>query len=236
MIGMCLIIGFKFLSVLMLDLWPQLGHNPPAVPQSHRKTYWHAVCCCHGNPAVTVYLRSGITRFRSESCLRRTGPFILRLLATSPAPTLLTGTKDICWEVLCDLIQKSFMHKATVLHSTDFPLTSYVTLLVIVTLYWLYGKHILSSGLCFDLCVLFFISDWSLSPPISSEWRPLMILETVTTVKRVKPLQHYRMVRTFNPSLFFPLLLYSLSVSYSADINSPFPQICTLCFKTELLV
>lgn len=143
--------ALSFLVCLCLTFDPQLGHNPPAAPQSRRKTYKHAACCCHGNPAVTVYLRSGITRFRSESCLRRTGRFILRLLAMSPAPTLLTGTKDICWEVLCDLIQKSFMHK--VLHSTDFPSTSDVTLLVIVTLYWHYAKHILSSGLCFDSCV-----------------------------------------------------------------------------------
>lgn len=138
---------------LCLTFDPQLGHNPPAVPQSRRKTYRHAASCYHGNPAATVYLRSGITRFRSESCLRRTGRFILHPLAMSPAPTLLTGTKDICCEVLCDLIQKPFMHKAPVLHSTDFPSTSDVTLLVIVTLYWLYTKHILSSGLCFDSCV-----------------------------------------------------------------------------------
>ncbi len=141
---------------LCLTFDPQARPQPtsrPTVPQE-RNVQARSVLLSW-EPAVTVYLRSGITRFRSESCLRRTGLFILHLLATSPAPTLLTGTKDICWEVLCDLIQKSFMHKAPVIHSTDFPSTSDVTLLVIVTLYWLYAKHILSSGLCFDSCVWF---------------------------------------------------------------------------------
>ncbi len=140
---------------LCLTLTPSSAstHQPSHSPAGKRTGTQRAAIM--GNPAVTVYLRSGITQFRSESCLRRTGRFILHLLATSPAPTLLTGTKDICWEVLCDLIQKSFMHKAPVIHSTDFPSTSDVTLLVIVTLYWLYAKHILSSGLCFDSCVWF---------------------------------------------------------------------------------
>lgn len=138
---------------LTFDL--QLGPSPPAVPQSLRKTYRHAACCCRGNPAVTVCRRSAITRFRSESCLRRTGRFILHLLATNPAPILLTGTKDLCWEALCDFLSKSFMHKVTVLHSKDFPSTNDVTLLVIVTVCWLYVKHILSSSLCFDLRVWF---------------------------------------------------------------------------------
>jgi len=70
-----------FQVYLWLTSDPQLGPSPPAVPQSLRKTYRHAACCCHGNQAATVYHRSGITQFRSESCPRRTGRFILLLSA-----------------------------------------------------------------------------------------------------------------------------------------------------------
>ncbi len=232
MTGMCLIIGFKFLCVLMLDLWP------PARPQP---------TSCPTVPQENVQARSVLLSWEPGSDGLSPVRYYTVQVRELPEKNWTVHSASVSHESSSYMVDRYKRHllgsfvwfDSKTLHA-EIPISSQHRFSInkwryfvshcnfILALHKAYSEQ---RSVFWLVCVIF-ISDWSPSPPISSEWRPLMILETVTTVKRVKPLQHYRTVRTFNPSLFIPFLLYSLSMFYSDDITCPFPQICTLCFKT----